>query len=280
MAFSYRELFFGGTTFCCCLRVRLGVICMTVLGMLLAGLLSILLWFEVASTTDMSSKERAIFIVAGLVETLLFAGSILGFVGAVVRKQLFVQIYAYFIYVHFIINLGVAIYLLYMIVHVSSTDQVKACQLAIQNTTAQAQCTGLLKVGLGVYSAVAAIVLLAEMYGAIIVARYVNQVQREKRNLRASRMSQGAFKMGSTPGGRYSTIKGDDHDGIPLRAAGLSTPRVGEEFDPYEEVAGPDYRASYSSYDGMPTSASDMEHGTHGEIHHHADPVDVGQRLP
>jgi hypothetical protein len=101
-------------------------------------------------------------------------------VGAVVRKQLFVQIYAYFIYVHFVLNLGVAIYLLYMIVHVSSTDQVKACQLAIQNTAAQAQCTGLLKVlgsfillshaqterlkvGLGVYSAVAATVLLTEM---------------------------------------------------------------------------------------------------------------------
>ncbi|KAJ7096247.1 hypothetical protein C8R44DRAFT_812529 [Mycena epipterygia] len=275
MAFSYRELFFGGTTFCCCLRVRLGVICMTVLGMLLAGLLSILLWFEVASTPDMSSQERAIFIIAGLVETLLFAASVLGFVGAVVRKQLFVQIYAYFIYVHFIINLGVAIYLLYMIVHVSTTDQVKACQLAIQNTTAQAQCTGLLKIGLGVYGAVAAIVLLAEMYGAIIVTRYVNQVQREKRNVRASRMSQGAFKMGSTAGGRYSTIKGDDHDGIPLRTAGLSTPRVGEEFDPYEEVAGPDYRASsFSSYDGMP---SDLEHG---ERHHDPDPVDVSQRLP
>ncbi|KAJ7703122.1 hypothetical protein B0H17DRAFT_1041853 [Mycena rosella] len=256
MAFSYRELFFGGTTFCCCLRVRLGVIIMTVLGMLFAGLLSILLWFEVASTPDMSSSERTIFIIAGLVETLLFAVSVLGFVGAVVRKQLFVQIYAYFIYVHFLLNLGVAIYLLYTLVHVSSTDQVKACQLAIQNTTAQNQCTGLLKIGLGVYGAVASILLLTEMYGALIVARYVNQVQREKRNVRASRMSQGAFKMGA-PGGRYSTIEEDEQDGIPLRSKGFSTH---DEFDPYEEVAGPDYRASYSAYDGMPASA-DSEHG-------------------
>jgi len=256
MAFSYRALFFGGTTFCCCLRVRLGVIIMTTLGMLFAGLLSILLWFEVATTTDMSSEERTIFIIAGLVETLLFVASVLGFVGAVVRKQLFVQIYAYFIYVHFVLNLGVAAYLLYMLVHVSSTDQVKACQLAIQNTGAQAQCTGLLQVGLGVYGAVASIVLLSEMYGAIIVARYVNQVQREKRNIRASRMSQGAFKMGPA-GGRYSTIKGDDHDSIPLRPASLATPRGQEEFDPYEEVAAPDYRASYSAYDGMPTSEHD-----------------------
>ncbi|KAJ6586997.1 hypothetical protein DFH09DRAFT_910218 [Mycena vulgaris] len=267
MAFSYRELFFGGTTFCCCLRVRLGVIIMTVLGMLFAGLLSILLWFEVASTPDMSSSERTIFIIAGLVESLLFVVSILGFVGAVVRKQLFVQIYAYFIYVHFLLNLGVAIYLLYMIVHVSSSDQVKACQQAIQNTAAQSQCTGLLKLGLGIYGAVASIVLLTEMYGAIIVARYVNQVQREKRNIRASRMSQGAFKMGP-PGARYSTIPGDS-DGIPLRSKGLSTT---EEFDPYEEVAAPDYRASsYSAYDGMPASA-DSEQGMHHKTHSDLEP--------
>jgi hypothetical protein len=37
MAFSYKELFFGGTTFCCCLPVRVGVIIMTSLGMLLSG---------------------------------------------------------------------------------------------------------------------------------------------------------------------------------------------------------------------------------------------------
>ncbi|KAJ7346700.1 hypothetical protein DFH08DRAFT_869057 [Mycena albidolilacea] len=267
MPFSYRELFFGGTTFCCCLRVRLGVIIMTALGMLLAGLLTILLWFEVATTTDMSSKERTIFILAGLVETLFFVASILGFVGAVVRKQLFVQIYAYFIYIHFVLNLGVASYLLYTLVHVSTIDQNKACQLAIQDPTAQGQCTGLLKFGLGVYAAVAGFLLVSELYGAIIVARYVNQIQREKRNIRASRMSQGAFKM-APPGGRYSTIEGDDQDSIPLRPASFTrSPSHGQdEFNPYEEVTGPDYRgSSYSAYesttyDGMPMSA-DLEHG-------------------
>lgn len=49
MAFSYKDFFFGGTTFCFCLKVRLGVAIMTVAGMLFAGLLSILLWFEVSS---------------------------------------------------------------------------------------------------------------------------------------------------------------------------------------------------------------------------------------
>jgi len=232
----------------------MGVMIMSVLGMLFAGLLAILLWFELATSTGMSHEERAIFVVAGLVETLLFVASILGFVGAVVRKQSFVQIYAYFIYFHFILNLGVAIFLLYELVHVSTTDQVKACQDAIQNTGAQSQCTGIFKVGLEVYGAVAGIVLLTELYGAIIVARYLNQIQREKRNVRASRMSQGAFKMGPSAGGRYSTIKDQDHDDIPLRAN--YTPAHEDEFNPYGEVAGPDYRgSSYSAYDGMPESA-------------------------
>lgn len=40
---------FRGRTFCCCLPVRMGVISMSVLGILFGGLLSIVLWFEVAS---------------------------------------------------------------------------------------------------------------------------------------------------------------------------------------------------------------------------------------
>lgn len=99
MPFSYRDLFCGGRTFCCCLPVRVGVIIMSLLGIVVAGVLSIVLWFEVASqfclsllvdarndlingdalgTPDMTSTERAGFILAGLVETLLFVASSLG----------------------------------------------------------------------------------------------------------------------------------------------------------------------------------------------------------
>jgi hypothetical protein len=68
---------------------------MSLLGTLFGGVLSIVLWFEVASefhssilqcvrndrftgTADMTSGERAGFVVAGLVETLLFIASVLG----------------------------------------------------------------------------------------------------------------------------------------------------------------------------------------------------------
>ncbi|KAF7321614.1 DUF1746 domain-containing protein [Mycena kentingensis (nom. inval.)] len=254
MAFSYRELFFGSNKFCCgLLGVRIGVLVMCVLGMLFSGMLAILVWFEVSSTPELSSKARAMFIVAGLVETLLFVVSMLGFVGAVVRKQLFIQIYAYFVYFHFVLNIGVAAFLFYELVHVSTTDQNKACQLAIKDANAQTQCTNLLKVGLGVYAAVAAVVLLTELYGAIIVARYVNQIQREKRNLRASRISQGTYRMSvRPPSGRYSSLPDDSEASASLRAASSRAYDEMEDFNPYER----DVRTA-NAYDPHPMSGPD-----------------------
>ncbi|KAL4268923.1 hypothetical protein AB1N83_002073 [Pleurotus pulmonarius] len=215
MAFSYRDLFFGGTTFCCCLPVRVGVLIMSFLGMLLSGILSIILWFEVASTPDMTSGEKAAFVCAGLVETLLFAVCILGFAGVIVRKQLFVMIYAYFTYFH-------------------------SCSTSVSLFDAQNQCIGLLKVAKGVYIGIALVVLLAELYGAFIVARYVNQIQREKRGARASRMStsnESAFKLVPQRGVRYSSVPGGQH------ITHLSYDGT-KEFDPYREVGTPPLDAS------------------------------------
>ncbi|KAF9033254.1 hypothetical protein BDZ89DRAFT_947885 [Hymenopellis radicata] len=185
MVFSYRELFFGGRTFCCCLPVRSGVIIMTFLGMLLSGILSIVCWYEVASTPDMSAGKRAVFVVAGLLETFLFIASVLGFVGAVVRKQVFVQIYTYFIYVHFLFNVAIAGYLLWEVSHLTSEAADKACQDTISNAQAQDQCIGFLKIARGVYYAIASLVLLVELYGAIITTRYCNQLKSEKRMAKA-----------------------------------------------------------------------------------------------
>lgn len=65
MPFSYRDLFCGGKTFCCCLPVRMGVIIMSVLGILFGGVLSIILWYEVASefnqTETLGSEHLIIY---------------------------------------------------------------------------------------------------------------------------------------------------------------------------------------------------------------------------
>ncbi|KAF5380443.1 hypothetical protein D9615_004473 [Tricholomella constricta] len=268
MAFSYRELFCGGKTFCCCLPVRMGVIIMSLLGILFGGFFTIVLWFEVANTVDMTSGERAGFVIAGLVESLLFIASILGFVGTIVRKQLFVQIYTYFIYVHFLLNIGVAGYLLYMVTHFSKNATVKACQETIQNQQAKDQCTGLLKVTRGIYVVVAAIVLLVELYGALIVTRYVNQVKNEKRSARASRLdNEEAFSLVTKGKDPYSSLPDGQDRGRAFTSLQVYSGESGEEFDPYQGIR--EGRRS-SAYDGVPSDPEGVGYGggfwTHSDI--------------
>jgi len=269
MAFSYRELFCGGKTFCCCLPVRIGVLIMSLLGILFGGVLSVVLWFEVASTADMTSGERAGFVLVGLVESLLFVASALGFVGAAVRKQLFVQIYAYFIYVHFLLNIGVAGYLLYLVTHFSSSAAVTACQETIQNQQAKDQCTGLLKIARGVYFVVAAIVLLVELYVALVVTRYLNQVKNEKRSARASHMhNEEAFALSSRGKGRYSSLPGGEDRGVPPSSFPVYS---SQEFDPYDGTYEPIHEVQrLSAYDSLPSRPDDTGYGgglwTHFDI--------------
>jgi len=192
MSFDLKNFIFGGRTFCCFLPVRFGIITMSCLSVFLVGSLSLILWFEVAHTTTISQDERAALVAAGLVETLLLVASVLGFVGAVVRKQLFVMIYSYFLYVHFIANVVVAAYFLWVIDHASHADVVTACENGIKDPNAQDQCTGLLEFTKTIYIALASVVLLIELYGAIIATRYVRQLRNEKRVRLA--MRSGAYR--------------------------------------------------------------------------------------
>ncbi|KAI5118874.1 hypothetical protein M0805_003549 [Coniferiporia weirii] len=244
--------------FCCCLPARLGAVLLSLFTILLGGLLMVIIWFEVSTNYFMSNGEKAAFIVAGLVETFLFIASVLGFIGACARKQLFVVVYATFLYVHFLINLGVAIYFLWEVTHAANTDIVKLCQEGIRNTQAEGQCTGLLNITKGVYWGVSLLVLAIEAYCALVVTRYVNQLRYEKRDVRRSRMLQrqsayDAFHarfenagaagdledvMSSeskyVDGNRYSVVSGvggeDDTDKEGLLPAQGRT----QMFDPYE----------------------------------------------
>jgi len=178
--------------FCCCLPVRICVIIMAVLGFLFSGVLSIILWFEVATAHGLTSKERGAFIGGAIVETLFFLISCIGLIGLIVRKQKFVTAYAIGLYVHFLINLGAAGYLLSVILHATNKDTDVLCQHAISsNSQAQNQCSTLFNTIRGFYAALASIVLIIELYGAIVATRYVYQVRGEKREARMPRHIRG-----------------------------------------------------------------------------------------
>jgi hypothetical protein len=100
--------------------------------------------------------------------------------------------------------------------------------------------------------------------GAMIVARYVNQLKSQKRTARASRMtgSESGFQL--VPRGlRYSTLPDGQDTGLLYSPY---TPQTAREFDPYEEVTGPSYGTGPSyAYDGVPPPTADVDVGYGGE---------------
>ena len=93
----------------------------------------------------------------------MLIGPFASFAGAIVRKQLFIVIFCYFLYVHFLINLGVGAFLLWKINHTASTDIVIACQGAIKTAGAQDQCKGFLNITRDALDGVVVLVLLIEL---------------------------------------------------------------------------------------------------------------------
>ncbi|KAF8664371.1 hypothetical protein AX16_000742 [Volvariella volvacea WC 439] len=177
------------------------------------------------------------------------------FVGAVVRKQTFVQAYAYIIYFHFFLNLGVAIYFLYVITRVGQNAAMVACLETIQNEDAEDQCVDLLKIAKAVYIVVSTIVILTEMYGAIIVARYVHQIKEEKRRKkRASRAMASESGVSLLPTSR-GHIRLDSQNQSLLHSR---DPSDASEFNPYQDA---------------PSHSSESTTYSHGDI---PPPIEVG----
>ncbi|KAI0267159.1 hypothetical protein BC834DRAFT_822911 [Gloeopeniophorella convolvens] len=196
--------------FCCCLPVRVCVVITSLLGLLLAGLLAIVMWFEVATADALTDKERGAFIAGGIVETFFCLISAVGLIGVIVRKQSFVTAYAIGLYTHFVINLGVAGYYLYVVVHATHKDTVAACQRAIKNPQAQDQCASLFSTLRGVYIAFVVIILFLELYSAIVATRYVYQVRTQKRTSRMPSHARGSSDAGHLLPGfvRYKDASG------------------------------------------------------------------------
>ncbi|KAH9985981.1 hypothetical protein BJV74DRAFT_546556 [Russula compacta] len=173
--------------FCCCLPVRVCVIIMSLLAIFLSGILSLVLWFEVSRGDALTSKERGSFIGGAIVETLFFLISVVGLIGAIVRKLTFVTPYAIGLYIHFLVNFSVAMYLLFAILHSTRTDTVVLCQHVLSNAQSQGQCDSIFGAIRGVYAVLASLILVVELYCAIVATRYVYQLRREKRHARMPR---------------------------------------------------------------------------------------------
>jgi len=245
------------------------VVIVSLVGVFLGCTLSVILWFEVAKTPEMTSGERAGFVAAGLIETFLCLASILGLIGAIVRKRFIVQIYAYTIYIHFILNVVAAGCLLYIVAHFPANDQTRKCLEAMNlDALVKEPCAGLLKIARWVFYVLVIIVLLVEMCGAVVVTLYVNQIKTDQEMARSSRMTtEEAFRLVSK--GKdvlYSAIPGSQ----PVSARGPTFSHyTAKDYDPYEEIRGPAHGDGPSNFYREEVPAPPVEVGYGGGLWTH-----------
>jgi hypothetical protein len=80
-----------------------------------------------------------------------------------VRKLTLATTYAVGLYIHFLINLIVASYLLFVILHTTHADAVALCQNVLKNQQSKDQCDSVFDSIRGLYAGIASFILLVEL---------------------------------------------------------------------------------------------------------------------
>lgn len=258
MAFNLKTYLLYSPYFCCCIPVRFGFVLLTCLSFLFSGVLSVLVWFELSHSYSLSSKEKSSFWAVGIVETILLAVSIIGFIGAVARKQRFVRIYAYFIYIHLLLNVIVGIYFLLTIRQSNRQQIVNECYAVLANNPSQSNCQSLMNISTYVFIAVVSFVLLLELYGALIATRYLSTLTKQKKVEHSRRLGLYHTVANNLP--RHSRDPSGMSDDIELLhtrdSSGATSLSLGGPSDYGDDVL--DITHPPTSYEPVPTHHPDM----------------------
>ncbi|KAG2148362.1 hypothetical protein BD769DRAFT_1659881 [Suillus cothurnatus] len=253
MASSIKNYLLYSPYFCFCIPVRFGFLLLTCLSFLFSGVLSVLVWFELSHSYSLSSKEKYSFWAVGIVETTLLAVSIIGFIGAVARKQRFVGIYAYFVYIHLLLNVIVGIYFLVTIRQSNRQQIVDECYHVLANNQSESNCQSLMNIPTYVFIAVVSFVLLLELYGALIATRYLNTLTKQKKVEHSRRLGLYHSVANILPShSRDPSRMSDDIELLrPRDSSGTTYSSLGGPHDYGDDVL--DITHPHTSYEPVPT---------------------------
>ncbi|KAG1742843.1 hypothetical protein EDB19DRAFT_599381 [Suillus lakei] len=258
MAFNLKNYLLYSPYFCCCIPVRFGFVLLTCLSFLFSGVLSVLVWFELSHSYSLTSKEKSSFWAVGIVETIFLAVSVIGFIGAVARKQRFVRIYAYFVYIHLLLNVIVGIYFLVTIRQSNREQLVDECYVVFVNNPSQSNCQNLADISTYVFIAVVSFVLLLELYGALIATRYLNTLTKQKKVEHSRRL--GLYHAVANIPSSHSRNPSGMSDDIellhPRDSSGTTFSSLGGPYDYGDDVL--DITHPPTSYEPVPTHHPDM----------------------
>jgi hypothetical protein len=170
-------------TFCCCLPVRFGVFVLATLGVLIGGLLTIGGWLQVAHMIQhpLSQRDTVALYIQTVMFTLLAVVSIFGFIGAATRRRTLLNIYWMVLSAHLLFSIASGIFSIYSMFNEGVTSQLteQCADAAVDDITNQF-CGNGMTVVKGIIIAFFVISWLFQLYGCIIIANYVDQLDEEK----------------------------------------------------------------------------------------------------
>jgi len=214
--------------FCCCLPVRIGVFILSALGTISGFYGAYAIWYIVARTAKNGTVSEAqsslnglssttfngykgvaldkaqyyAFIVIGIITTMYALCSLAGFIGSILRKRRLVALYSTLLWILLTVNIGVAIYVGYVDIHNRGQIQSDCQQWAANGTVSDNGCDDGSHVSVAVEIISLIISLLFQLYGCIIVKRYVEQLS-EEQGFQFVRAGNRVLKTGDASGSYY-----------------------------------------------------------------------------
>ncbi|KAL1718947.1 hypothetical protein EV715DRAFT_252179 [Schizophyllum commune] len=218
----------------CCIPARPGVLGTTFLGMFFSGVLTSMLWIEVANARGFIPVAKAALISSGVVSCATFIVCFLGLIATVARRFDVLRVYMYAACATLLLQSGFFPWLVYQVV--VGTDPafagiplLKVCRHTI-SVDQQTQCGSLLRDTQSVIYTFVGLAWFTQVESAIVVARYVLLLNRERR--REAQRQPVIF----TRERNISHTRVDSSQVRPEQQLLMPQPEVHHEFDPYAEV--------------------------------------------
>lgn len=173
--------------FCCCLPVRFGVFSMSILYFALGGLIAASGFLQLKDQDAFKAlvpRDKTALILNTVMYSLLALVSILGFIGAIAKSRNCIAVYRTVLSLH--LGFSIATGVFYIITLFNKDNENNTINLCVQRAIndvgvdTTAVCRSSYQIFRGVVIGVLVLIWLIELWGCIICADYVDQLEDEQ----------------------------------------------------------------------------------------------------
>jgi len=168
--------------FCCCLPVRFGLFCISILGIIGGGLVSVGGWLQIKQLPQhpLDNRDEVALWVQTIMYTLLAILSLFGLIGVFNKSRTLVSLYSTMLNSHLGFSIATGVFFLYTLFHRTGDNDIQNCVNGSTDDLKKEACKKGFEVMRGVIVGAFVLVWLIELYGCIIVANYVEQLDDEE----------------------------------------------------------------------------------------------------